>query len=303
MLDNKNNNNFIFELFCLLLIIFLIIGSFLYSNTKIFDFLKTSVKIDREYIFDSENSVIFSSHDANQLENILNQIELDYSNIQKTVPNFELLHLPKNLNTIEPSSRRKKLFISSILPLVIRSNDIILEERKRICNALDNKNLLSEIDILNKYGFKKKDISIINFEKKILSKIDIIPISLALSQAAVESGWGTSRFALEGNALFGQWVWNKDLGIKPKDSSNNKAVVRSFQTLFESVTSYMLNLNTHQSYSAFRSKRYRSCNKNIIIEGLDLVSWMENYAETRNDYVKLLRQVIISNDLNYLDKI
>jgi len=302
MLDNKNNNNLLFEIALLLIIGLLILGSFLYSNSKILDFLKPSVNIDKEYVFESENSIIFSSHDANQLEHVLGQIQLDYLNIQNPVPDFELLYLPKNLNKIEPSSRRKKLFISSILPLVVRSNQRILEERKKICNAIDNNNLINQIDIINKYGFIKEDLSLLNFDKKLISKVDIVPVSLALAQAAVESGWGTSRFALEGNALFGQWVWNKNLGIKPKRSNDNKAVVRSFQTLLESVKSYMLNLNTHQSYSAFRSKRYRSCNEENILEGLKLSNWMENYAETRNDYVKLLRQVIVSNNLSYLDR-
>ena len=131
MLDNKNNNNLLFEIALLLIIGLLILGSFLYSNSKILDFLKPSVNIDKEYVFESENSIIFSSHDANQLEHVLGQIQLDYLNVQNPVPNFELLYLPKNLNKIEPSSRRKKLFISSILPLVVRSNQRILEERKK----------------------------------------------------------------------------------------------------------------------------------------------------------------------------
>ena len=143
MLDNKNNNNLLFEIALLLIIGLLILGSFLYSNSKIFDFLKPSVKVDKQYVFDSENTIIFSSHDANQLENILSQIQLDYLNIQNPVPDFELLYLPKNLNKIEPSSRRKKLFISSILPLVVRSNQRILLERKKICHAIDNNNLIN----------------------------------------------------------------------------------------------------------------------------------------------------------------
>ncbi len=302
MVDKKKIRFKIFEVFFVFCVLSIIVASIIYTNTSFFDSFKPSVELDKDYIFDKENKIVFSSYDANQLEIFLEEINLDYSNIENTIPDFELLYLPKNLKLMEPPSRRKKVFLSSILPLIIKSNKLIIEERERICKSISEKELEREVEIITKYGFNENDIHKINFEKNILSKVDIVPVSLALAQAAVESGWGTSRFALEGNALFGQWVWNKNLGIKPKESISENVAVRRFDILFESVKSYMYNLNTHRSYSAMRTKRYRPCENNKTPNGMELANWLENYAETRNDYVKLLRRIIKSNNLRKLDK-
>ena len=145
------------------------------------------------------------------------------------------------------------------------------------------------------YQIEKEDIA----ELKL--RMDIVPTSIAIAQAAKESGWGTSRFALEGNAMYGQWTWDND-GIEPtnKDSNQEHKILR-FPMLQSSVKAYMRNLNTHRGYREFRNQRadLRKTNKNI--SGLDLVKYLYNYAETGSEYVKILRKIITQNDLTDFD--
>ena len=107
---------------------------------------------------------------------------------------------------------------------------------------------------------------------KLKMRMDIIPVSIALAQAANESGWGTSRFALQGNALFGQWTWSKK-GISPKKQDKDKTHrVLQFQVLKASVRAYKNNLNTHNAYKEFREVRARLREENKKMNGLDLGS-------------------------------
>ena len=127
--------------------------------------------------------------------------------------------------------------------------------------------------------------------------MDIIPASIAIAQAAKESGWGTSRFALEGNAIFGQWTWNGQ-GIAPLDRDKTKSHKNlRFPILRASVKAYTKNLNTHRSYVKFRDirKSLRKENKKII--GLELTKTLDNYAQTGSEYTKILDQIIKQNRL------
>ena len=127
--------------------------------------------------------------------------------------------------------------------------------------------------------------------------MDIIPVSIALAQAAKESGWGTSRFALEGNAIFGQWTWNGK-GIEPllKDKSKNHKILR-FPILRASVKAYKNNLNTHNGYVKFREKRKKLRDRNKKISGLELAKTLGNYAQAGSEYTKILGQIILQNRL------
>ena len=134
--------------------------------------------------------------------------------------------------------------------------------------------------------------------KELEMRIDIIPTSIALAQAAKESGWGTSRFALEGNAIFGQWTWSGQ-GIAPLDrESNKKHKILKFPILRASVKAYQNNLNTHKSYVKFREKRSLMRNKNKNISGLELTETLKNYAQTGSEYIKILNQIIRQNRLS-----
>ena len=133
--------------------------------------------------------------------------------------------------------------------------------------------------------------------EELLKRVDIIPTSIALAQAAKESGWGTSRFALEGNAIFGQWTWSGK-GIAPLDRESNKNhKILKFPILRASVKAYQNNLNTHKSYIKFREKRSGMRDKKKDISGLDLTDTLGNYAQTGAEYIKILNQIIRQNRL------
>tara|TARA_B100000965_G_C19026576_1_gene513359 strand:- start:107 stop:544 length:438 start_codon:yes stop_codon:yes gene_type:complete len=130
--------------------------------------------------------------------------------------------------------------------------------------------------------------------------MDIIPVSLAIAQAAKESGWGTSRFALKGNAMFGQWTYGKD-GLKPKDSQGKDHKVLVFPMLRSSIVAYQKNLNTHKAYGEFRENRGNLREKGKKISGKDLVIYLESYAATGKEYVKILSSIISQNELTDFD--
>ena len=162
---------------------------------------------------------------------------------------------------------KKETFIKIVLPLIVAENERIIADREKL-SILSNKKFTTDLEKqwlrqkLLEYKVKKGDL------KELLIRMDIIPTSIALAQAAKESGWGTSRFALEGNAIFGQWTWSGQ-GIAPLDRESNKNhKILKFPILRASVKAYQNNLNTHKSYSKFRQKRLSLRDKNKKIKGL-----------------------------------
>ena len=172
---------------------------------------------------------------------------------QKVKPIY-LTKLPKDLAALGNTNKKRELFIKIILPLILDENEKITEDREKLFKIISkNFNTVGERVWLKRrfkeYRIEDQDLS------KLKMRMDIIPVSIALAQAANESGWGTSRFALEGNALFGQWTWSKK-GISPKNKDPNQShKVLQFQILKASVRAYKNNLNTHNAYKKFREAR------------------------------------------------
>jgi len=218
----------------------------------------------------------------------------------KLVKPISLDLLPKEIGKIENSKKRKELFIQIILPLVIYENNSIKLDRMKLFSILNkSKNTKKEKNWLNmkfkQYGVVNKDLSTLKV------RMDEVPVSMAIAQAAKETGWGTSRFAQEGNALFGQWTWSGD-GIKPanaEDDSTHK--VMRFKVLQASVKAYQRNLNTHPSYKDFRSARAELRDEGKKLDSMILTEYLDKYAETGKEYVKILRQIIRQNDLTDFD--
>ena len=132
-------------------------------------------------------------------------------------------------------------------------------------------------------------------------RMDEIPTSLAIAQAAKETGWGTSRFAQEGNALFGQWTWSGE-GLKPAGADDDQThKVMKFKVLQASVRAYQRNLNTHNSYKRFRSARAQLRDDNKVLDSLVLSEFLDQYAATGKEYVKILKQIIKQNSLMDFD--
>ena len=158
---------------------------------------------------------------------------------------------------IEDTKKRKELFIQIVLPLILKENNNIRLDRKRLFTIINKSNNTDlEKKWLEKkfkqYGVPAKDISLLKI------RMDEIPVSLAIAQSAKETGWGTSRFAQEGNALFGQWTWSGE-GLKPKEAEKGADhKVMKFNILQASVRAYHRNLNTHSSYKDFRQGKSRT---------------------------------------------
>ena len=214
----------------------------------------------------------------------------------------QLTRLPKELKNIESSKRRKNLFIQIVLPLIIEENLKIRFDRKKLFEIL-NKNNTTKLDKewlnlkFKQYGIDNNDLS------KLKIRMDEIPVSLAIAQAAKETGWGSSRFAQEGNALFGQWTWSGD-GIKPLDiKKGEKHKVAKFKILKASVRAYQRNLNTHSSYKKFRIERAIQRDNDEKLDSLKLVNFLEKYAETGKEYTEILKKIIIQNKLIDFDDV
>ena len=218
----------------------------------------------------------------------------------KLVKPIRLPFLPKEIKNIENIKKRKNLFIQIILPLIIKENNNIKLDRKKLFSILNkNKNTKVQKIWLNskfkQYGVVNKDLSTLKI------RMDEVPISMAIAQAAKETGWGTSRFAQEGNALFGQWTWSGE-GIKPSDADDDSThKVMKFKILQASVKAYQRNLNTHSSYKNFRSTRAELRDEGKKLDSLILSEHLDKYAETGKEYVKILQLIIKQNNLTDFD--
>ena len=234
--------------------------------------------------------------------NLFENLKYDLEKIRQGQPvkPIYLSQLPKDLKQLKNAKKKKDTFIKIVMPLILDENNKILENRKKLFKILGKStNSMGEKRWLKRrfkeYGIKKEDIT----ELKV--RMDIIPTSIAIAQAAIESGWGTSRFALEGNAMFGQWTWSKN-GIEPTDKSKNKDhKVLRFSMLRSSVKAYKNNLNTHNGYKEFREKRAELRKNNKKISGLKLVNYLHNYAATGKEYTKSLKKTIDQNKLTDFD--
>ena len=241
---------------------------------------------------------------ASTIEQLFKDTNYSLSEVRKSkkVKPIRLSLLPNEIKQIENSKKRKDLFIQIILPLILEENNLIIIDRKRLFSILNkNKNSKQEINWLNRkfkqYGVLNKDVPTLKV------RMDIVPVSLAIAQAAKETGWGTSRFALEGNALFGQWTWSGD-GIKPAGAENDtKHKVMKFNVLKASVRAYQRNLNTHSSYKNFRQLRAQLRDENEKLDSLLLADQLDNYAETGKEYTKILKQIIKQNSLKDFDDV
>ena len=218
----------------------------------------------------------------------------------KLVKPIKIDLLPSEIKSIENVKKRKELFIQIILPLILEENKKIKLERRTLFRIL-NKNINSEAE-KNWLKSKFKQYGVVNRDLATLKiRMDEIPVSLAIAQAAKETGWGTSRFAQEGNALFGQWTWSGE-GLKPKEAEEDAChKVMKFNVLQASVRAYQRNLNTHSTYKEFRKARAEFRDLNKPLDSIELSKYLNKYAETGNQYVEVLQKIIKQNKLQDFD--
>ena len=261
---------------------------------------KKKVTEPEEFKQNYDNTI---SLNAETTSNLFSDLGYDLKGVragQKVKPIY-LTKLPKDLKTLGDTKKKRELFIKILLPLILAENEKINEDRKKLFKILSKDfNTVGERVWLKRrfkeYKIEDKDLA------ELKERMDIVPVSIALAQAANESGWGTSRFALEGNALFGQWTWSKK-GIMPKNKDPNQThKVLQFQILRASVRAYKNNLNTHNAYKEFREKRAQLRQEGSTIVGLELTKYLKAYAAIGEKYVVLLNDIISNNSLTDFDK-
>ena len=264
-------------------------------------------KLNNQYLFEDilafddlpNDSVRLS---AATIAELFESTKYNLNEVRKTklVKPVSLSLLPNEIKKIENVKKRKNLFIQIILPLVIKENQNIRLDRKKLFSILNkSKNSRAQKNWLEskfkQYGVVNKDLLTLKM------RMDEIPVSMAIAQAAKETGWGTSRFALEGNALFGQWTWSGE-GLKPIDAEDNTThKVMKFKVLQASVKAYQRNLNTHSTYKNFRSARAELRDAGKELDSMLLSEYLDKYAETGKEYVKTLQKIIRQNNLKDFD--
>jgi Bax protein len=242
------------------------------------------------------------------LSETFNKLGYDLNRVgagEAEVPRLFLARLPGSLGKIREAQVRKSIFFKTVLPLVLQANEEILRDRRRLWNIHYQQSLGQKTGAADRlwlemmkerYGVKKGGI------ETLLKRVDVIPPSLALAQAAEESGWGTSRFVIEGNAVFGQWTFSDTKSLVPNGRDKDKLhKIKAFPRLIDSVRSYIYNLNTHAAYRQMRQVRHSLRIMGAPLEGLMLAENIERYSQRGEEYVDTIKTLIESNKLHRLD--
>jgi len=207
---------------------------------------------------------------------------------------------------VKGTKQQKKAFVEIMLPLIQAENNKIKDLRKKIIEIyndpfylLDQKKISFLAKIAKIYKIKN-----ITDKKEFLKKINTIPPSLALAQAAIESGWGKSRFVKEANNIFGHWEYSNK-GLAPKSKYDNIKIdysIKIFPSLEASIAAYMKNLNRNPAYKKFRDLREKYSEENKTFTGIAAADAMINYSQRKEEYIKLLKTMIKSNNWQKYDK-
>lgn len=224
-----------------------------------------------------------------------------------SVPPLLLTRLPKDFGQSLQPNKRRELFLRALLPIVLIENRRLHEQRALAAWLLEDKlpatgsPLRDWLSTLAKRLRVRGDIEQAATRRKLLTRLDEIPPALALAQAAIETGWGSSRFALEGNSLFGQWTFTKGSGLQPNQRDNGAThLVASFPDLRASVRAYMRNLNTNSAYHEFRTARAAQRTAQQSLNADNLAAHLYRYSQRGEAYVNEIRRIIRSPSISAL---
>ena len=244
------------------------------------------------------------------LESFFARHNYHWNTLTDGVPPFILETLPTDLHRIGGTTEKKRLFFLSLLPMVLLANDDISDQRQELQSLLETFDREGELtpeetgqlhELQEDYGVKGDVLRNNGLRQKLLSRVDVIPPSLVLAQAATESAYGTSRFARRANNLFGEWTFLPGTGLVPQERPEGATYeVRRFPSVAASLRSYMKNINTHWAYRTFRLKRAQLRSEGKPLSGLDLAEGLERYSTRGSDYVNELREIIRRNRLSRL---
>ena len=305
------------DIYFLLIAIFLFVFGFVVpKDQRVVKFvsLKKNYENNLKYLKKSKTvSTLINDQQINNNNFVLQWSKKILTQAEKKSPISRefFLYIPNKINEND-TIVKKDIFISILLPIALRGNEIVLEERELIKKIFKHNDISGIQFFSQKYKTQNyKNINFANLSDKqidklkseLMLKVNTIPISMILAQAIIESGWGTSRFAREGNALFGEWTWQKDIGIKPLEKLDANYSVKSFTNITESLNSYILNLNRHDAYKEMRSYRHKKIKNGNVVPGYETANFLDSYAEIGNVYVTKVKEMIISNKLYKFDNL
>ena len=226
----------------------------------------------------------------------------------ETIPSALIRSVPADINQNIDSKTRKQLFIRIMLPIILAEQQRIREERKTLTLALNSNLSHPKIEKrINKLFSEYKISTKVSFEEKraaLLSRFDELPVTLVLAQAAIESGWGASRFSRTGNSLFGEWTFNKDAGIVPEQRQSGKThQVKAFYSLRDSIASYTKNINRNNAYKELRESRKSMRENSQPLDARILAEGLHRYSQKGYDYVASLIQILNSKDFKQIESL
>jgi Bax protein len=271
-------------------------------------FLLASCSDSAAPVYQGPDVKILKTSLAADLEQEFQRHSYHLEELDKGVPPLILQTLPKDLPDIKSSKRKKQIFFKSLLPMILLANNEIRREREQVFElqalieqgkTLDENQLQTLTDLTKRYKIKSDSLTSEQTFKALLLRVDTIPAELALAQAANESAWGTSRFSQLANNLFGEWTFQPGTGIIPEGRPEGATYeVRRFENVYESIRSYLQNLNTHFAYKELRQLRAEARRANQSLDGVKLAEGLFRYSIRGDEYVKDLQSLIRINRLN-----
>jgi len=215
---------------------------------------------------------------------------------------------PPDFSMYTDTEQRKQMFFEYFLPLVTLRNQQILEQRERLLSLSERRGSLMFWQrmwlqqLAEEYEITEFDVASDEDWEILIRRVDIVPPSLALAQAANESAWGGSRFAVEGNNYFGHWCFVAGCGLVPEDRpAGAQHEVAAFDSPLHSVQRYIHNLNSHEAYLDLRRRREALRENDRLVSGLELVGDLDRYSERGDAYIDELSEMIRFNELDDLD--
>lgn len=221
-----------------------------------------------------------------------------------------LVQIPDFASVLDPAER-KQMFFDFLQPYVDAQNDKVSRQRERLLGlmarveqgwTLARRDRVFLLELATEYEVEGDDHADLDFMERLLHRVDVIPPSLVLAQAAKESGWGSSRFAKEAYNFFGQWCYVEGCGLVPSRRRTSAShEVKAFSSIEEAVNAYFMNLNTFPSYGDLRVIREELRQSSRVIDGISLSEGLDSYSERGEDYVRELQSLIHYNELLELD--
>lgn len=254
-----------------------------------------------------DNTQTIRPETTSGLQAFYQSLDYDWRQLEKGVPPLILESIPADIVHSVSTASKKRAFFMGLLPMVLLANQEIEEEREKILQILERhrtRNLGSDdmehLDaICSRYGLRGNPLIDHRLRTRLLRRVDTIPPALVLAQAANESAWGTSRFAQRGNNLFGEWTFRPGSGIVPEDRPSGETYeVRKFTSIYESIRSYMNNLNSNGAYRKLREIREQLRQAEEPVTGIALTTGLLKYSQRGEEYVGEIQSMIRQNRLS-----